>query len=94
MRGYQSLQVSPDGEDFITDYRCATIAEVWDLVNDQGSRWFFYPIPFVVTDGGSGILRKRIVAAPDGFEYLNGCTVKTAMQEIARNPEYVTAMMS
>jgi hypothetical protein len=80
---YQSVQISPDGADYITDYSAATVAEVWDLVNDQGSRWYFYPLPFVVTATPGRIERKRIVSACDGFEWLQGCTVHTAMREIA-----------
>lgn len=100
---YQSLQISPDGQDFITDYERPTVAEVWELVNDQGSRWFFYPIPFVITAGkiagsrdtrAARIGRKRIVSACDGFEHLEGLTVASAMREIADNPEEVAFVLS
>jgi hypothetical protein len=94
MTGYQSVQVSPDGEDYITDYERPTVDDVWAAVNDQGSRWFFYPIVFVVTAGGSGIERKRIVSAPEAFDYLEGCTVRTAMREIAHDPDYIRAVLS
>lgn len=93
MTAYQAVLISPDGDDYVTDHRAATVAEVWELVANQGSRWYFYPIPFVVTAGGTGIERKRIVAAPDGFEHLRGVTVRTAMREIANDPEYVEAML-
>jgi len=91
---YQSVQISPDGEDYITDHKHNTVVEVWDAVNDQGSKWFFYPLPFVVTATGGPILRKRIVSTCDGFEHLKGCTVRTAMQEIAHDHEYVAAILS
>lgn len=93
MAGYQSLQVSPDGEDYITDYQEPTVDAVWDRIADQGSRWYFYPLPFVITAGGSGIPRKRIIAAPDGFEHLRGLTVRTAMRAIAEDTDYVGAML-
>jgi len=59
MTAYQSVQVSPDGQDYITDHRAATVSDVWEAVNDQGSRWYFYPIPFVITATGGPIMRKR-----------------------------------
>jgi hypothetical protein len=94
MAGYQSLQVSPDGKDYITDHARPTVADVWDAVSDQGSRWYFYPIPFVVTAGNAGIYRKRIIGAPDGFRHLEGMTVHKAMCEIENDSEYVSAILA
>jgi len=94
MTAYQSVQVSPDGQDYITDHRAATIADVWEAVNDQGSRWYFYPIPFVITATGGPIMRKRIVDTPYGFEHLRGCTVRTAMLDIAADPAYVEEIIA
>ena len=92
MRKYQSIQFAPDG-DFITDYHADSVAEVWDIVNDQGSRWYFYPLPFVITAGqiaGSRQKRhgsqKRIVSCPDGFEKYKGCTVAKVASDLASLP--------
>lgn len=93
-RGYQSVQISPDGGDFVTDYCEATVDGVWGRVEDQGSRWYFYPLVFVVTASAGRVERKRIVDAPEPFEYLKGCTVRTAMREIAADPEYVGMVLS
>lgn len=93
-RGYQSLQVSPDGIDYITDHDRATVQDVWEAIDDQGSKWYFYPIPLVITGGRSGILRKRIIAAPDGFRHLEGLTVHRAMHDIEHDREYVEAILA
>ena len=82
---YMSVQMSPDGEDYVTDYCEDSVSGVWSAVGDQGSRWYFYPLPFVVTAAPGDVSRKRIVSACEGFEYLEGLTVKTAMREIAAN---------
>ncbi len=82
MSGYQAILFAPDG-DYVTDHRRDTIAEVWDAVNDQGSRWFFYPIPAVITDGSDGIRRKRIIETARPFEDLAGRTVATFAAAIA-----------
>ena len=93
MTAYQSVQISPDGLDYITDYRAGSVEEIWDLVNDQGSRWFFYPLPFVITATAGQIERKRIVSACDGFHHLEGMTVSGAMREIASDPVLVEAFI-
>lgn len=93
-RRYQSLQVSPDGLGMVTDYCEDSIEDVWDRVNDQGSRWFFYPLPFVITAGGGDLWRKRIVSACEPFAHLEGRTVATAVVAIAQDPDYVAAVLS
>lgn len=93
MTRYQAVLIAPDGGDYVTDHKRDTVGDVWDAVNDQGSKWFFYPLPFVVTATGGPIMRKRIVSACDGFEWLQGCTVKTAMHEIAHDREYVAGIL-
>jgi hypothetical protein len=95
MTTYKSVQFAPDG-DWIVDYRgCSSVEEVWDLVADQGSRWYFYPFPAVIVDRGD--LTKgtqRIVDACWPFEYLRGRTIRTMGREIAEHPELVEAVLS
>lgn len=54
--------MSLDG-DVVKDTEHDTIADAWDVANDIGSKWFFYPIPVVVTP------KKYIVSAPDALKY-------------------------
>ncbi len=50
MTRYKALLVAPDG-DYVTDYHGSrSIDEVWVQLAAMGSRWFFYPIRFVVVD--------------------------------------------
>lgn len=93
-RMYQSLQISPDGLDMVTDYCEASVEAVWHRVEDQGSRWFFYPLPFVVTACAGDLWRKRIVSACEPFAHLEGRTVATAVVAIAQDPDYVAAVLS
>lgn len=70
MKNYQAILFAPDGE-FITDFKeRKEIQNVWDEINDMGSRWIFYPICFVGTD-------KTITDTPEGLEYLKGKRIKT-----------------
>ena len=89
MTGYQSIQFAFDDGDYICDYHEATVDEVVDRICDQGSRWFFYPIPFVITGGSRSwrsraeTQRKRIVWACDGYEWMVGLTVATVQHDLA-----------
>ena len=74
MRTYRAILFAPDG-DFVTDFRSDTKEEVWDKVNDMGSRWIFYPIVFVATD-------KSIVDS-NGVEHLQGKRIATVQKYIA-----------
>lgn len=94
MTRYQSIQFSPDGKDYILDYNEATKEKVWHRVNDQGSKWFFYPLPFLITAGNTGIERKRIIEAPDAFQHLEGMSVAAAARAIADDRDYVQMILS
>lgn len=76
MKTYNATLFHPEG-DYVTDfYNRKTVSDVWDEVNDMGSRWIFYPIPFVTTD-------KTVIAAPEGLEFLNGKRIKTVRKFLA-----------
>ena len=82
---YQAVLFSADG-DRVTDFRDSeSIQAVWDRINDMGSRWYFYPLPFVATD-------KTIMDAPRGLEFLKGKRIKTVRQYLTSN--YRTASES
>lgn len=77
---YKAVLFSPDGE-FVTDHRGReTVGDVWEAINDQGSKWFFYPVCFVATE-------KTIKAAPEGFERLQGKRIKTVRKLFAAEYE-------
>ena len=87
--------MSPDGEDYVTDFHASESVEaVWQSLNDMGSRWYFYPMCFVIKDNANRntqrLMRQRIVDVPDGFigiEDLRSRTVKTTMTWIKDNPQ-------
>jgi len=92
---YRSMQISKNGESYIVDYEANTKAEIWDKVNDQGSRWIFYPLPFVVMNKPNmNFKNMRILSAPDGFEFLENKTIRNAMQWIESNPDIINLKLN
>jgi hypothetical protein len=94
---YMAILFSLDGEEYVTDFHNSdTPEQVWNAINDMGSRWFFYPISFVTRDAGSNITHQRIIGVPDGLETfgLLGRTVKTAKQWIKDNKPIIEMMLS
>lgn len=70
---YKAILFHPEG-DFVTDFQNnKTKQEVWDKVNNMGSRWIFYPLPFVATD-------KTIVETPEGLEFLKGKRINSVKE--------------
>lgn len=69
MTTYKATLLSFDG-DSVSEGMFNDTAEVWDYINDLGSRWFFYPFAFVTTD-------KTVIEAPDDLRFLNGKRIKT-----------------
>jgi hypothetical protein len=42
MKQYKAVLISTDGQDKVTDfYKSDSIQDVWNKINDMGSRWFF-----------------------------------------------------
>lgn len=71
---YAAVLIAPDGE-YVTDFERDSVAEVWDCVNDMGSRWIFYPFPVVaqIVDGRLGEIDESastVVSWPDGVDCL------------------------
>ena len=88
---YKALLVAPDGE-WVTDYRgCNTKAEVIEKLENQGSRWFFYPYEFVIVDDPSGLtstFTARICDASFPYYELKGRTIAKALDYIKANPAF------
>lgn len=79
---YKAILFSPDG-DWVTDYYgCKTKEEVLDLIDNQGSKWIFYPLYFVIVDHSDKdklhkIGKYRIVGAPPLWNDCIGKTIKS-----------------
>jgi len=71
---YCALLVAPDG-DYVTDYYSDTKEKVVKKLANRGSRWFFYPFEFVVTERLG-----RIVDAPPELEFFKGKSVKKVLE--------------
>jgi hypothetical protein len=77
MGKYQLIVMSFDGE-YITETDSFnrngfdTVEAAWEHENDMGSKWFFYPFPFVTTASG-----KTVVDTPYGFDKFRGKRVDT-----------------
>lgn len=85
---YKAILFSRDGA-WVTDYRnCTTKQEVWEHIDNQGSRWIFYPYVFIIIDHGS-LTRSRqcIIDAPEGFEYVIGHYISTISRMFALDSE-------
>jgi len=73
MNNYKAILFHPQG-DFVTDFTDRNDKQdVWNEVAEMGSRWIFYPIPFVATD-------KTIVDCPEGLEFLKGKRIKSVIK--------------
>jgi hypothetical protein len=98
MTKYSALLISPDGEDYVTDFNelhCKSIDDVWEHVNNLGSKWYYYPIIFVIKAKAFHNINDRIIAVPDGLPIeLIHKSIKTAMQWIANNQDYIKAILS
>lgn len=84
MTTYRAALFAPDG-DYVTDYAAPTVTEVWDRVDNGGSRWYFYPFPVIVTDRPHGAIRatQRIVDAPEALSIVKGRTLRTFARMLA-----------
>lgn len=92
---YKAVLISPDGQDKVTDFHESnTIAEVEDKLANMGSRWYFYPIAFVIPDNNTNISNNRIVSTPDEFKFLKLTTVKSAMNWITNHSDYIETVLN
>ena len=74
---YQLLVMGFDGE-YKIEGLFPSISEAWDRSNDMGSRWYFYPWHFVVTESG-----KTIVDSPDMLHCFNGKRLATVIKQFS-----------
>ena len=59
-----------------------TVEDAWRHYDDLGSKWYFYPFPFVVTESA-----KTIKDTPELFEVFIGMRVKTIRELFKRVSE-------
>jgi len=82
---YKLMVMTFDGEYQVETPAFETITDAWDYSNDMGSKWFFYPFPFVITGTG-----KTIKDTPEFLEHMRGKRVNTISQifrQASENPE-------
>ena len=90
---YKAILFASDGEHVTDYYNTETIEQVEEKIENQGSRWFFYPFAAVIKDNNSNITNNRILSVPDGLNFLKGKTVKTASDFIKNNPGYIDDLL-
>lgn len=86
---YEAVLFAPDGAS-VRDARAESVEAVWNRVNDFGSRWYFYPVAFVVrkdADKNTG----RIVSAPDMLQHYKGRTLATFRKDMLAKVESLPA---
>jgi len=66
------LCMSFDGSTQLERPQFKTLEELWSYADDLGSKWFFYPFYFAVTNSG-----KTVIEAPSNLEFMNGMKVTT-----------------
>jgi len=80
-KGYKAVLFSPDG-DWVVDHRYQTVEQVLEAVDNQGSRWIFYPFPVVIRDRSQLTThRQRIVSAP-GLSWFVGKSINTLSRHL------------
>ena len=75
MKTYNLMLVSFDGAKVI-ERVSGTIDECWDHCNDLGSKWYFYPFSFVVSE-------KTIIDTCENLEHFKGLRIKTVLKRFA-----------
>jgi hypothetical protein len=82
---YTTLCMALDGG-FVTDGDFKTKEEAIENSANMGSKWIFYPFHFIVKKDYE-FLNKRILAAGESLEHLEGKTINTARKYIKEYAE-------
>jgi hypothetical protein len=93
-RTFKAMLFSHDGESCVTDFNGSTnVQRVWDNIENMGSKWVFYPIPFVFSE-----TTNKVVGVPDCFEFdtktLKGMNVDCIKAFIKANQDYIHDILS
>lgn len=75
--------------DSVTEGEFDSVNEAWERSEDMGSRWFFFPFHFVLTETG-----KTIKDTFQGLEWMKGkrlSTIKKIFSELYKQPDMKNA---
>lgn len=83
---YRAILFAPDGE-WVSDYPSSSIDEIKKQLENQGSRWIFYPIHGIIRVKSKNFISttNRIVEMATPLENLKGRAIKTASKYIKDN---------
>jgi len=86
---FKAAHFAPDGV-YVTDATGSdSIQEVENYIDNMGSRWYFYPFPFVISET-TGKVRSCNTAFPE----CKNMTIEQVSQHIKLNEEYCYAMLN
>lgn len=86
---YQLICMSFDGDYQVEGNDFESVQAAWDRSSDMGSRWYFYPFHFVMTESG-----KTVKDAPEPLQHLIGYRIGHLVkhfQETSKQPELANA---
>lgn len=69
---YNLICMGFDGEYKTERFQAESVQDCWNKANDLGSKWFFYPFYFVVSESG-----KTVIDTPQFLDQFKGKRVKT-----------------
>lgn len=73
------LVMAFDGDTKLESPVFTDISSVWQYSSDIGSKWYFYPFCFAVTDSG-----KTVIDVPDEvWDWMKGMRVRTIERRLA-----------
>jgi hypothetical protein len=85
MKKYKLICMSFGG-DYVTEHPVfETIDKAWEYSNDLGSKWYFYPFHFVVTESGKTV--RDMVKPLKQFKDMRIKTVKKMFKNASEREE-------
>ena len=76
---YKLILMGFDGDYQIERPEFNAIEEAWEYHSNLGSKWVFYPFPFICTES-----LKTIKSSFDGFSEVNGRKLKTVKEMFSK----------
>lgn len=75
-KSYNLMVVSFDGQTQLERVN-GNVDDCWEHSNDMGSRWYYYPFHFVVSE-------KTVIDTPEGLEHYKGKRIETLLREFKK----------
>lgn len=94
MKKYQAILFSLDGESLLDFHDRESIEDVWDEINDMGSKWYFYPLCAVIRDYGCTDKNQRIIDCPREYDFLKRKSIKTVSKIIKNDDVYFNYLIT